>query len=148
MYVIYPQSSPATGGIEPTCCVATSEILLRGARAEGHAVTVLPGVSCLDLLWADLGIDPTHGCLVLTADALLRAGPRLTAALGRELAHLALLMPEAAGDPDSGVDLACGRASLVCSSRVWPSCVTLRIVAQRAARSPRCRSQAHTHSRV
>ena len=36
----------------PTVCVAMSELLLRGARAEGHRVSVLPGVSCLGALWA------------------------------------------------------------------------------------------------
>ena len=102
----------------PTCCVAQSEILLRAARAEGHAVVVLPGVSCVDALWADLGIDPSAGFLLATADALLdaAAGAALRAALGPSLPHLAVLMPEAAADTGSGADVACGRASLADSA--------------------------------
>ena len=102
----------------PTCCVAQSEILLRAARAEGHEVVVLPGVSCVDALWADLGIDPSAGFLLATADALLdaAAGATLRAALGPSLPHLAVLMPEAAADAGSGADVACGRASLADSA--------------------------------
>ena len=101
----------------PTVCVAMSEVLLRGARAEGHRVSVLPGVSCLAALWADLGVDPSHGCLVCTADALL-GSPSLRAALGPALPHAALLMAEAVGDRGTGAKLASGRRSLA-DSAAW-----------------------------
>ena len=39
----------------PCVAAAQSELLVREARREGHAVHVLPGVSAVDALWADLG---------------------------------------------------------------------------------------------
>ena len=57
----------------PCCAAAMSELLVREARRGGHAVTVLPGISSIDMLSADLGVDPSVGCLVSTADALLRS---------------------------------------------------------------------------
>jgi uncharacterized protein YabN with tetrapyrrole methylase and pyrophosphatase domain len=50
---------------------------VRRARAEGFAARMLPGVSALDCLYADLGVDPGRdGCLVYEAtDFLLRRRP-------------------------------------------------------------------------
>jgi uncharacterized protein YabN with tetrapyrrole methylase and pyrophosphatase domain len=43
------------------------------ARAEGHRATMVPGVSSLDCLLCDLGIDPSKGCQIFEAtDMILR----------------------------------------------------------------------------
>lgn len=45
---------------------------IRRARAEGYAARMLPGVSSLDCLFADLGVDPGEaGCQIHTATSLL-----------------------------------------------------------------------------
>ncbi|MGK4004044.1 SAM-dependent methyltransferase [Sorangium sp. So ce1036] len=51
--------------------------VIRLARGEGHSARMLPGVSFLDCLFADLGIDPGHeGCVTYEAtDFLLRRRP-------------------------------------------------------------------------
>ena len=95
----------------PTVAAQQSELLLREARRLGYPTVVLPGISCVDALWADLGLDPAPGCLVATADSLLESAP-LRDAIGRGLPHLVLLMPDAVGDAGSGADLASGSQSL------------------------------------
>jgi hypothetical protein len=110
----------------PCVAAAQSELLVREARREGHTVHVLPGVSAVDALWADLGVDPAVGCLLCTADALLRSAA-LRSALGPGLPHLALLMPDAVGDIGSGEDLATGRRSLA----DWPPWAELLVLLQR-----------------
>ncbi|WP_437616876.1 SAM-dependent methyltransferase [Sorangium sp. So ce834] len=51
--------------------------VIRRARSEGHSARMLPGVSFLDCLFADLGLDPGHeGCAAYEAtDFLLRRRP-------------------------------------------------------------------------
>jgi hypothetical protein len=50
------------------------------AREEGHSAYMLPAVSALDCLFADLGVDPSkHGTQILEAtDLILRRRPLLT----------------------------------------------------------------------
>ena len=60
----------------PTVADATTEILLRQARREGHAVHTLAGVSSVAALLAEAGIDPSAGLLVCTGSALLEKGER------------------------------------------------------------------------
>lgn len=50
------------------------------AREEGHAAYMLPAVSALDCLFADLGVDPSkHGTQIVEAtDLILRRRPLLT----------------------------------------------------------------------
>jgi len=103
----------------PTVCDQTTELLARLARTEGHTVVVLPGISCVAALLADLGVDPASGLLVCAAshlleDAALPVGPRL--------AHLVLLMPDAVGDPGTGAALASGHRSLA-DSRPWAALI-------------------------
>jgi uncharacterized protein YabN with tetrapyrrole methylase and pyrophosphatase domain len=44
---------------------------IREARAEGYAAEMWPGVSALDCLFADLGVDPVIGCQEMEATAFL-----------------------------------------------------------------------------
>jgi hypothetical protein len=50
------------------------------AREEGHSAYMLPAVSALDCLFADLGVDPSkHGTQIVEAtDLILRRRPLLT----------------------------------------------------------------------
>ncbi len=41
------------------------------ARREGFEATMLPGISSVDCLWADLGVDPGHGCQIYDATDLV-----------------------------------------------------------------------------
>jgi precorrin-6B methylase 1 len=58
----------------PGVFAITPHEAIRRARAEGHAARMLPGVSALDCLFADLGVDPGDvGCQEYEAtDFLLR----------------------------------------------------------------------------
>ncbi|XYI02909.1 SAM-dependent methyltransferase [Sorangium sp. So ce1128] len=51
--------------------------VIRRARGEGYSARMLPGVSFLDCLFADLGLDPGHeGCVAYEAtDFLIRRRP-------------------------------------------------------------------------
>ncbi|HEY7199272.1 MAG TPA: SAM-dependent methyltransferase [Candidatus Dormibacteraeota bacterium] len=64
----------------PGVFVHASHRAIALARREGHAATMLPAVSALDCLFADLGVDPCEpGCQVVGAtDLLLRRRPLLT----------------------------------------------------------------------
>lgn len=47
----------------PGLCAESGHAAVRQARAEGHRAVMLPGVSCDDTLFADLGLDPARdGC--------------------------------------------------------------------------------------
>jgi len=47
----------------PGLCAESGHAAVRQARAEGHRAVMLPGVSCDDALFADLGLDPARdGC--------------------------------------------------------------------------------------
>jgi uncharacterized protein YabN with tetrapyrrole methylase and pyrophosphatase domain len=49
---------------------------VRQARKEGYPAEMWPGVSALDCLFADLGVDPAYGCQELEAtDFLLKQRP-------------------------------------------------------------------------
>jgi precorrin-2 methylase len=58
----------------PGVFVTPSHEAIRRAREEGHAARMLPGISALDCLFADLGVDPAAvGCLCFEAtDFLVR----------------------------------------------------------------------------
>jgi hypothetical protein len=58
----------------PGVLTNASHEAIHQARAEGHTARMLPGVSFLDCLYADLGVDPgREGCQVFEAtDFLLR----------------------------------------------------------------------------
>lgn len=55
----------------PSVLDCTTELLEKGCRLRGWPCVVLPGVSALDTLFADLGIDPSEGLLVSSAQRLL-----------------------------------------------------------------------------
>ncbi len=57
----------------PGIFVYPSHQSIKRARAEGYAAVMLPAVSSLDCLFADLAIDPVAGCQIFEAtDLLLR----------------------------------------------------------------------------
>jgi uncharacterized protein YabN with tetrapyrrole methylase and pyrophosphatase domain len=58
----------------PSILTDPTHIVLQAARHEGYAVTILPGISAEDCLYADLEIDPVKlGCQsYLAADFLLK----------------------------------------------------------------------------
>jgi precorrin-6B methylase 1 len=51
----------------PGVFVFAGHVAIARARAEGRPARMLPAVSSLDCLWADLGVDPAHGCVILEA---------------------------------------------------------------------------------
>jgi uncharacterized protein YabN with tetrapyrrole methylase and pyrophosphatase domain len=55
----------------PGIFVYPSHEAVRRARAEGHEAVMLPAVSSLDCLFADLGVDPAVGCQMFEASDLL-----------------------------------------------------------------------------
>jgi Tetrapyrrole (Corrin/Porphyrin) Methylases len=61
----------------PGVFVSPSHRAIAIARQEGHVALMLPAVSALDCLFADLGIDPSRpGCQILEAtDVVLRRRP-------------------------------------------------------------------------
>jgi uncharacterized protein YabN with tetrapyrrole methylase and pyrophosphatase domain len=57
----------------PGVCVNPTHRAIQKARDEGFLARMLPGVSALDMLIADLGIDPVDGCQTFEAtDFLIR----------------------------------------------------------------------------
>jgi len=57
----------------PGILVAAGHEAVRRARAEGHAARMLPGVSSLDCLFADLGVDPgARGCQMFEATSFIK----------------------------------------------------------------------------
>jgi uncharacterized protein YabN with tetrapyrrole methylase and pyrophosphatase domain len=55
----------------PGIFVYPSHESIRRARAEGYDAVMLPAVSSLDCLFADLGVDPVFGCQLIEATDLL-----------------------------------------------------------------------------
>jgi precorrin-6B methylase 1 len=55
----------------PGIFVYPSHEAIKQARAEGYRAVMLPAVSSLDCLFADLGIDPASGCQMIEATDLL-----------------------------------------------------------------------------
>jgi hypothetical protein len=57
----------------PTTLSGPAHEVIRTARERGFPATMLPGVSFLDCLYADLGVDPgERGCAVYEAEDFLR----------------------------------------------------------------------------
>jgi uncharacterized protein YabN with tetrapyrrole methylase and pyrophosphatase domain len=57
----------------PGVFVVAGHEAIRIAREEGHDARMLPGISAEDCLFADLGVDPRHGCQSFEAtDFLIR----------------------------------------------------------------------------
>lgn len=61
----------------PGIFVYPSHEAIRRARLEGHRAFMLPAVSSIDCLFADLGIDPVVGCQMVEATSLLIRKVRL-----------------------------------------------------------------------
>jgi uncharacterized protein YabN with tetrapyrrole methylase and pyrophosphatase domain len=77
---------------------SVSQLLIRAARARGWQVSVLPAISSLDTILAEIGYDPANGFLVHEATAVVRRQvalqPSITTLLlqpsmfGSDLAHV------------------------------------------------------------
>ncbi len=56
----------------PGVCAFPGHESIRRARSEGFEARMLPGISSVDCLFADLGVDPgAHGCQMYEASAFL-----------------------------------------------------------------------------
>lgn len=56
----------------PGVCVTSSHRAIAIARSEGYQAKMLPGVSAVDYMFADIGFDPVHhGCTVQEATRML-----------------------------------------------------------------------------
>ncbi|MGH2345743.1 MAG: hypothetical protein ACRDG4_10990, partial [Chloroflexota bacterium] len=76
--------------------VRASHAAIRMARTEGYRAGMLPGVSALDCLLADLGIDPAiGGCQLFDADDFLLHYRQLNTGC-----HVILWQIAGVGDPD------------------------------------------------
>lgn len=56
----------------PGVFVTASHAAIARARSAGWPAKMLPAVSSLDCLYADLGVDPAYGCMVMEAQAFVR----------------------------------------------------------------------------
>jgi precorrin-3B methylase len=56
----------------PTIFDSVSAALLKEGKSRGWDVRVIPAVSCIDTLLAELGYDPAHGLLIHEATGLVR----------------------------------------------------------------------------
>lgn len=88
----------------PGVFVTASHSAIDRARAEGWPAEMLPGVSSLDCLFADLGLDPFDGCIVLEAETFVRKPLGSTLGL-----NLILLQIAAIYEPDFRADGTHGR---------------------------------------
>ena len=93
----------------PAVFTAPAHAAVRRARREGHDARMVPGVSFLDCMFADLGIDPgEHGCQIFEARALLRRNyaiePR-SHLIVPQVALAASRTPFVAGAPDVSAGL-------------------------------------------
>lgn len=55
----------------PAVCQHATHRAVELARAAGYEVTMLPAVSAFDCMLADLGVDPSLGCVMYDATALV-----------------------------------------------------------------------------
>lgn len=70
----------------PGVFVLPSREAIARARAEGIDARMLPGISALDCLFADLGVDPAaNGCQIYEAGDLIRRRPSLEPRAGLAL---------------------------------------------------------------
>lgn len=105
----------------PSIFVSPASKAMRRARALGHSASMLPAVSALDCLYADLGVDPgVHGCQLFEAtDFIVRNRTPDTAT------PLIILQAGAAGVTDYTEEIAADsrRVSLLVDAllRFYPS---------------------------
>ncbi len=84
----------------PGVFVSPSHRAIAIARSEGHQAFMLPSISALDCLFADLGIDPSlPGCQIYEAtDLLVRQRPLVTDG------HVIIFQPGSVGNPGFNFD--------------------------------------------
>jgi precorrin-6B methylase 1 len=86
---------------------------VRRARSEGYHAVMLPGVSSIDCLFADLGVDPGgRGCAMFEAHALLARRPVIDTAAHLVLCQIALVGNRGPFDPHDKGTLRRGLACL------------------------------------
>ncbi len=61
----------------PTICVYPTRESLRLAKREGFKTRIFPGLSAIDCLFADIGVDPGLGCQIWETKTLLVRKPKL-----------------------------------------------------------------------
>lgn len=88
----------------PAVFVRPAHEAVRLARAEGFPARILPAVSALDCLFADVGIDPADdGLLSFEATEFLLYGKRPDVSAGLVLWQLHLIGQERWGSPGQGL---------------------------------------------
>lgn len=76
----------------PGVCAQAGHQSIAMARAEGYAASMLPGVSCEDCLYADLGVDPAEaGCQSHEATRFLSRAMAFDARAGLVLWQIGML---------------------------------------------------------
>lgn len=84
----------------PAVLVQPAHDAIRSARARGHVARMLPGVSFLDCLYADLEIDPgAAGCSIYEAGQFLARGARPDTRAHLVLCQVGMIGNRAAFDP-------------------------------------------------
>ena len=99
----------------PGIVVYPSHAAIHRARREGHEAKMLPAISSVDCLFADVGIDPGHGCQMYDATDLLLLQRPVDAT-----AMLIVWMIGAVGDPGF--------------SHAWPNRRNLAVLAEYLAK--------------
>jgi uncharacterized protein YabN with tetrapyrrole methylase and pyrophosphatase domain len=97
----------------PGFLVEAGHEAIRRARAEGHHARMLPGVSSLDCLFADLGIDPgAQGCQLYEASAFMARHPAIDPTTPLVLHQIALIDNRLTYDGDASELIARGLTRL------------------------------------
>ncbi len=87
--------------------------VLRRAREEGHNARMLPGISFLDCLFCDLGIDPgRRGCQLYEAGSYVRRRPPIDTATPLVLCQVGMIGNAAAFDATDGEWIRAGLSEL------------------------------------
>lgn len=64
---------------------------IRVARSENYPAQMLPGISSIDWLYADLGLDPAQGCQIYEATDFLTCHPRFDSRRGLILLQVGII---------------------------------------------------------
>jgi uncharacterized protein YabN with tetrapyrrole methylase and pyrophosphatase domain len=86
-----------------------SHVAIRRARMEGYSAKMLPGISSVDCLLADLGIDPGHYGIQIYMAHYFVHNPRTF----DTRSHLVLLQPAYVGTASAEVNLTSGVDELI-----------------------------------
>ncbi len=107
----------------PGVLVEAGNAALKAARAAGHFARMLPGISSLACLFADLGVDPGAGCQIYEAGDFLKRGCALEPRASLILCQIAVIGNSGFYDRATPDDIRRGLADL--SARLqqqYPRC--------------------------